>query len=101
MRTLGKEEQNPAPSRCSAPPLCVRGTSGAAPQQLPLVTGRQEEEAEEEEGLGLRMVSVGALVPLELTSHHPPPVPRPRAGRCAALKAEEDVGWSSPCSLGF
>lgn len=45
---------------------------------MPLVTGRQEEE---EEGLGGRMVSVGARAPPELAGH-PPPVLRRRAGHC-------------------
>lgn len=39
LRTLGKAALHPAPYCCSTPPLCVRGTSGAAPQQLLLVTG--------------------------------------------------------------
>lgn len=78
LRTLEKDELDPAPYGCFAPPLCVRGTSGAVPQQLPLVTGRQEEE---EEGLGGRMVSVGARAPPELAGH-PPPVLRRRAGHC-------------------
>lgn len=39
LRTLGKAELDPAPFCCFAPLPCVRGTSGAAPSQLPLVTG--------------------------------------------------------------
>lgn len=71
------------------------------PQQLPLVTGGRlkEEEAEAEEGLGLRMVSVGG--PRSLWFWPVTPVLSPGPGRGAALKAKGDVGWRSPGSVGF
>lgn len=80
LRTLGKEELDPAPSCCFAPPLCVQGTSGAVPQELPLVTG----EAGGGGGGGTRREDgeCGAWVPPELVGH-PPPFPRPKAGHCA------------------
>ncbi|XP_004370145.2 LOW QUALITY PROTEIN: ADP-ribosylation factor-like protein 3 [Trichechus manatus latirostris] len=99
LRTLGKVELDPPLYRCFPPPLCVRGTSGAVPQQLPLVTGRQEEE--EEEGLGGRM---GLLSILRKLKSAPDQEVRilllglDNAGKTTLLKqlASEDISHITP-----
>lgn len=92
LRTLGKAELDPAPFCCFAPLPCVRGTSGAAPSQLPLVTG----EAGGGGGGGTRREDGECGGPGSLRSWSVPCLPSPGPRQGTALKDRREQTGAQP-----